>query len=560
MVATTPSAHRPLILDTAGGDLVLRVCNSAHRGQTVRLKSSKCTIGSGPGCTLRLCTQGVAPLHCLIVRGPAATVVRRWSADTRLNAQSFADAALRTGDRLSIGPVELEVLSVGIAVAPQQVEETAAPPEPAMDQAQVELDAERRRLDELAHQLQQREAAETNRAERLDAQRADLAEKLANIQAEQDTFQQQRHAWQTEKEAFDQQRHAWQVEKETFEQQRHAWQAEKEETQRQLDRMRRELDASRADLESHREMLHSERQQWQQDREAFELKRQQWQQDREAEVSEPVTLEEPRFETPAESSPVDLSEVFRRVGAAVDLEEDEAPAEEASSTQTVESTSPSQPAAEDKPEHAEEESIDDYMNRLMQRIRSATGGAQTSQTYVPQRSTREQQKPVEPTAAAPVVEKAPRRLMDPSELTPRTVAPEKQIDFSALRELANLSAQSAISRHAREVLVRTMHSKLIVALVGVAAGVALLWMWKNLGTAKATYYSALVAILVAIYWGMEYALLSGRLTISKSGHIDIDWNASPHPQPPAMTADEETDDGDVKPQAVPDLQPPNANP
>ena len=33
-------------------------------------------------------------------------------------------------------------------------------------------------------------------------------------------------------------------------------------------------------------------------------------------------------------------------------------------------------------------------------------------------------------------------------------------------------------------------------------------------------------MLVAIYWGMEYALLSGRLTISKSGHID--WNASPH--------------------------------
>ena len=126
----------------------------------------------------------------------------------------------------------------------------------------------------------------------------------------------------------------------------------------------------------------------------------------------------------------------------------------------------------------------------------------------------------------------------PVSIAPRTVAPEKRIDLSALRELANLSAQSAISRYSRKVLINSMYAKLMVAGVGLAAGVALFWMWKELGATPMTYYAALAALLVAIYWGMEYALLSGRLTISKSGHIDIDWNASPHRDratPPAET-------------------------
>ncbi len=68
---------------------------------------------SGPG-RVAPCGCGPAasgPLHCLIVRGPQATIVRRWSADTRLNGQAFTDAPLRPGDRLSVGAIELEVLA-----------------------------------------------------------------------------------------------------------------------------------------------------------------------------------------------------------------------------------------------------------------------------------------------------------------------------------------------------------------------------------------------------------------------------------------------------------------
>ena len=178
MVATTLTADRPS-LDVAVGDLVLRIRNSWRQGQTVRLKSAKCTIGSGPRCTLRLRARGVLPLHCLVLRGPASTVVRRWAADTRLNDHSFADAVLSPGDRLSIGSIELEVVSMGAATdTPQPLADhplpSAGPSDfPTMLERQA-LEEEQHRLDELAANLRQYEASLASDAERYHAQRTDI--------------------------------------------------------------------------------------------------------------------------------------------------------------------------------------------------------------------------------------------------------------------------------------------------------------------------------------------------------------------------------------------------
>ena len=95
------------------GPLVLRICGSHREGQIVRLKSAKCTIGAGEHCTLRIRARGVQPLHCVLIRKAERTIVRRWAKDTRLNGASFTDAPLQIGDRLSIGPIEFEVLESG---------------------------------------------------------------------------------------------------------------------------------------------------------------------------------------------------------------------------------------------------------------------------------------------------------------------------------------------------------------------------------------------------------------------------------------------------------------
>ncbi|NLE37290.1 MAG: hypothetical protein GX621_04620, partial [Pirellulaceae bacterium] len=94
------------------GPLVLRVHGADCDGAIVRLQSPKCTIGSDPRCTLRLDTEGVRPVHCLVIRGDRATVVRRWSDDTRLNGSAFWDTELVPGDRLGAGPVDLEILEL----------------------------------------------------------------------------------------------------------------------------------------------------------------------------------------------------------------------------------------------------------------------------------------------------------------------------------------------------------------------------------------------------------------------------------------------------------------
>ena len=85
-----------------------------------------------------------------------------------------------------------------------------------------------------------------------------------------------------------------------------------------------------------------------------------------------------------------------------------------------------------------------------------------------------------------------------------------------------MSARNAIHQHSRRMLVRAMYSKLTVAAVALVAGIGLFWMWGQFGACKMTLCSSLVAIVVAVFWGLEYALLTGRLIVGKSGHINIE--------------------------------------
>jgi hypothetical protein len=111
MPATTIIAPSATLLGRPeSAALALRIHGTDRHGQIVRLQSPKVAIGSSHGCTLRLRAPGIAPWHCLILRGASKTVVRRWHCDTRLNDAAFDDAPLHTGDRLTIGPIEFEVL------------------------------------------------------------------------------------------------------------------------------------------------------------------------------------------------------------------------------------------------------------------------------------------------------------------------------------------------------------------------------------------------------------------------------------------------------------------
>ena len=194
----------------APGFLVLRVRGSSRDGQLVRLQSPKCTIGSGPNCTLRLRADNVGAVHCLILRGPNRTVVRRWSPDTRLNGRNFTESELQSGDCLSIGAIELEVVETAQSGLPSE-----------------NLREQQRTVDQQLAQIE-------TRLQSLDEQQAECNATQADFQARQSELDSLRAQWESQHAA----------------------------TQQQLVARGAELEALDAELRSRGAMLDEERRQW----------------------------------------------------------------------------------------------------------------------------------------------------------------------------------------------------------------------------------------------------------------------------------------------------------
>ncbi len=121
--------------DAAPGFLVLRIRKTARHGQTLRLAGSQCRIGAASDCTLRVRSNRIDALHCVIWRGAQMAHVLCHSPRTRLNGQRFTAAELKVGDLLSLGPVEFEVVALHEsadklpATAAQTEKRPANPPE-----------------------------------------------------------------------------------------------------------------------------------------------------------------------------------------------------------------------------------------------------------------------------------------------------------------------------------------------------------------------------------------------------------------------------------------------
>ncbi|MCA9104233.1 MAG: hypothetical protein KDA83_02330, partial [Planctomycetales bacterium] len=92
-------------------ELVMRFASGIRAGQMLRIGGEKFAIGSGAGCTLELRSPHVSPIHVFGVHGKQGTLVRSMAADTRVNGRPFDYAWLSNGDCLSIGPVDLEILT-----------------------------------------------------------------------------------------------------------------------------------------------------------------------------------------------------------------------------------------------------------------------------------------------------------------------------------------------------------------------------------------------------------------------------------------------------------------
>ena len=92
--------------------VVFRILSGDQHGRTVQIPSRHFTIGSSPSCMLRLCAPHVHPIHCAVFHGAHHTSISSLSPQTLLNGQPFVESMLQVGDRLQLGPITLELLSL----------------------------------------------------------------------------------------------------------------------------------------------------------------------------------------------------------------------------------------------------------------------------------------------------------------------------------------------------------------------------------------------------------------------------------------------------------------
>ena len=122
------------------------------------------------------------------------------------------------------------------------------------------------------------------------------------------------------------------------------------------------------------------------------------------------------------------------------FEETPAPAEE-----IAEATSP-----ESEPEAEEDDSIEAYMNRLLNRVQGTPGSDTSSTQSTPLVASSDDGDETQEAKASTTDVGATMPPIEPdAPLVPRSQAPERSSDLSAMRELANSSARSAVARSVR---------------------------------------------------------------------------------------------------------------
>jgi hypothetical protein len=369
-----------------------------------------------------------------------------------------------------------------------------------------EFRAERSQLDALRREFDERrgqwDAARREQEQELVRRREDVNAGEMQLAGDRQTLDEQRRQHDDERSQLDGQRDA-------LEQDRQAWEAQSREIQAersQLDTLRREFDERRGQWDAARRQ---QEQELAQRRDDLDARQREWdlrQQDgedrgssREAERQEPETAESGRL---SESAPVDASEILGRLGVAALVPDEESAAPSPEVRSVAEPLDKPGPVKEE-----DDESIHDYMARLMQRVRSV---AQEPVAPGPRRDSRQ------PAASEP--EALPRQE-GPADLSPRRSAPENAERLSAMREVASASAHSAIDLHARTKHRESVREKLLFTMTALICGVSLIGAWAKFGASNVSYYVGLISLLASVVWAVRYAVLSGRMMVNPSGRL-----------------------------------------
>lgn len=142
----------------ASPTLQLRFTSAGREGQVLQVVGEKFTLGSESGCTIRLRSPLIAPIHVWGVRGQLGTLLRAVSSDTRVNGLPFHEAWVQHGDRLSIGPIDFEIEVVNHSTRKSDESELNSAPAPSAERAAIRAlrQHEHQRVRRLLEQLRNR--------------------------------------------------------------------------------------------------------------------------------------------------------------------------------------------------------------------------------------------------------------------------------------------------------------------------------------------------------------------------------------------------------------------
>jgi hypothetical protein len=572
--------------------ITLRICGGERDGQVVRLSSPKCSIGSRPGCTLRLRRRGLQPVHCLIVRGPGGVFVRRWGADTLLNGRTFVDAPFMPADRLRCGPIEFELVDEPRATEQSHHAATPAPVEDdrlsaerlAYQQERERWLAERKEADQqlaaltasVEGQLNElRARQEVVRAEqqqwqseiaaaraaadeqRLTAEREQqarwalheqlLAERLRELESSRCAFEatnlafeDERRQWESHRQQSEQDlgalRQALEKDRQELEAMRAAWDAERNVTEAHWAENRTEVDQQRADIEAQKLAMRA-----QHDARVEPRRRDPWE--------EPTRVHLPDHEPTPDEAPMASSalpdeppaaresedEVFARLRAMSLLKDEEQEDFRGEPMQSYESPAEvvdEEPVRTVGISEDGEPSIEEYMSALMHRVGGQCGGAATPAAAEVAKSA-----PVVAAAPAPSQPEVPEEALAEVTRKPRKHVPELKTDLAAMRELANFSLKTALTSHSTRRSAMRAVGKAFISIFAFATALVT-WYFAAPDSAVARFSlpaSLLLGILFAVHSVTMVLRVARGQFVARHAGVSRPATKSPEPEaaPPA---------------------------
>ncbi|MBN2216797.1 MAG: hypothetical protein JW719_05440 [Pirellulales bacterium] len=565
--------------DVQLGPLVLRMSGHEWPERVIRLESPKCTIGSDRGCTLQLEVPGIHPVQCLIIRGRRRTVVRRWSPNTLLNGSAFVDAELRQGDRLEIGPIEMEVLEANpLPELPQPPNSQNTQNTPANRNITRQLNLARRegrrrakdllaelrgarneikqlrgQLDEQHQQIESRRAVLDERQRQVERQEAELEEDRRQLEAHraeldvrQTEFERCQQQWeQTRRDPEQSQRAehepipsdtsaesaaqttaaqaALEAERERFENEKRQWEIEVNTHKNDWERQQHELEEQRRLRNAKHMEVEARLSDWERELDArqADLEKQT------LAVEGPPAAAGPRIEPTPLAAKIVSPPLESEKKTDTQSTGPQIPETAADSDAT---TFPTNAAQEDAPKNKRAESgkeddgsIDEYMSQLLERLNVITGAETKETAPILKPSVASRQAFLG--ANHPYRQKSKEEESEEEEAArTKTAKPRRHhsalegISLSAMRELATATAVSAITAHKRNQMQRKIRGKLLLAVGALALSASLVIGWFLWHFQSWHFYAGVVGLFLAFLWVIQYVILHTRLHFGQSNH------------------------------------------